>query len=108
MEVTMSEWRQPDWNVMLKPWRDVQPSNQGGVGTIEDYQTIRNIEWQSRAAPPSEYENHLADALEKILGDGHHDLPEIVAHLNALRVYAPSGRAWSEESFCAEMKRLAT
>ncbi|HKN09923.1 MAG TPA: recombinase-like helix-turn-helix domain-containing protein [Pseudomonadota bacterium] len=107
MEAMMSEWRQPDWNVFLKPWRDTAPSHQGGVGTIEDYQTIRNIEWQSRFAPPTEYENHLADALEKLLGDGTHDLAGIVSQLNAMHVYAPSGRAWSEESFCAELKRLA-
>jgi hypothetical protein len=46
----MSKWRQPDWKVFLKPWRDGPPSHQGGVGAIEDYQNIRNIEWQSRAA----------------------------------------------------------
>jgi hypothetical protein len=102
----MSEWRQPDWNVLLKPWGDTAPSNQGGVGKIEEYATIQNIEWQSRSAPPTEYENHLADALEKVLGDGNHDLPGIVTHLNEMRVYAPTGRAWTEESFCAEMKRL--
>jgi hypothetical protein len=32
------------------------PSNEGGVGAIEDYQTIGNIEWQSCSAPPAEYE----------------------------------------------------
>lgn len=102
----MSEWRQPGWNVFLKPWRDAAPSKEGGVGTIEHYESIRNIEWQSRSAPPTEYENHLGDALEKILGEGIHDLSGIVAHLNQMRVYAPTGRAWSEESFCAEMTRL--
>jgi hypothetical protein len=102
----MSEWRQADWNVFLKPWRDIAPSNQGGVGAIESYETIRNIEWQSRSAPPTEYENHLADALERILGDGNHDLPDIISKLNEMRVYAPTGRAWSEETFCAELQRL--
>ena len=90
----------------LKPWQDAVPSHQGGVVTIEDYQAVRNIEWQSRSAPPTEYENHLADAIERILGDGIHDLPGVVAHLNEMRVYAPTGRAWSEESFCAELSRL--
>ena len=102
----MSEWRQPDWNVLLKPWSDTAPSNRGGAGSIENYQGIRNLEWQSRSAPPSEYENHLADALERVLGEGIHDLPGVIAHLNQMRVYGPTGRAWSEESFCEEMKRL--
>jgi hypothetical protein len=102
----MSEWRQQEWNQFLKPWREAAPSNQGGVGAIEDYQNIRNIEWQNRSAPPTEYENHLADALEKILGDGTHDLAGIVGRLNEMRVYAPTGRAWSEDSFRAELKRL--
>ena len=102
----MSEWNQPDWNELLKPWSDTAPSNRGGAGSIEDYRDIRNLEWQSRSAPPSEYENHLADALERILGEGIHDLPAIITHLNQLHVYGPTGRAWSEESFCDEMKRL--
>lgn len=102
----MSEWQPAEWNTALKPWRDAAPSNRGGAGSIEDYREIRNLEWQSRSAPPTEYENHLAEALEQILGDGIHDLPGIVAGLNRMRVHSPMGRAWTDESFAEEIKRL--
>lgn len=104
----MSEWDQAEWNASLKPWRESTPSNRGGAGSIEDYREIKNLEWQSRSAPPTEYENHLGDALERILGEGIHDLAGIVANLNRMRVHSPAGRAWTEEGFAEEMKRLGT
>ena len=103
----MSEWRQPDWNEWLNPRDETACSRQAGAAAIEDYTVLRNIEWQSRAAPPSGYENRLADALERILGEGAHDLADIVAQLNAAGVFPAGEEAWTQESFCAELKRLS-
>jgi len=65
-----------------------------------------NIEWQTRAAPPSEHENRLADALEQIFALGTESLPDIVRQLNAGGVLDPSGEPWTEASFQDCMKNL--
>ena len=55
---------------------------------------------------PSEYERQLATAVFGILSRGTHDLPGIVAALNATAVRTADGQPWSETSFSAEMERL--
>ena len=72
----------------------------------ETVDNIENIVWQSRAAPPSDYENALGDALENLFRDKIHDLPGIVAGLNEAGIHGPDGRYWTEASFQAEMARL--
>lgn len=94
-----------EYNLALKPWKGVQPSK-GGAGNIETVDNIENIVWQSRAAPPSDYENALGDALENLFRDKIHDLPGIVAGLNEAGIHGPDGRYWTEASFQAEMARL--
>lgn len=74
-----------------------------GRGEIEE---PRNVEWQTRAAAPSEFENRLGDALERAFADGAATLAEVVAHLNAQGSRDAEGQAWSEASFQAQMKRL--
>ena len=102
----MSEWQASTWNPNLKPWRGAQPGNRAGAGVIESYDVLANIEWQTRAGPPSEYESMLADALEHILGQGIHDLAGIVGQLIQMRVMDQGGRPFTAESIQQEMKRL--
>lgn len=55
---------------------------------------------------PGPYERALCQNLMQILGRKVHDLPAIVAALNQTDV-RPEGQAlWTEELFCAEVKRL--
>ncbi|MFZ1388071.1 MAG: recombinase-like helix-turn-helix domain-containing protein [Thiolinea sp.] len=95
-----------EYNSTLAPWRGVKPSNKGGAGNIEQVDKIENIVWQNRMAPPTDYENALADALESLFRQNKMELPEIVAGLNATGMHGPDGRYWTEESFQAEMARL--
>ena len=89
----------------VNPWLQGQPDNKGGADTVEDPTRPRNIVWQSRARPPSEYENELADALERIFADGVHDLADIVERLNQ-DFPKTDGSSWTEDGFQAEMKQL--
>jgi Recombinase-like helix-turn-helix domain len=96
-----------EWNENLTPWKEMQPSNKGGKGNIETYGQLTNIVWQSRSAPPTDYENSLGDALEDVMADGTHDLPGIIKGLTERGVKARDGKAFDENSFKAELKRLA-
>jgi hypothetical protein len=73
---------------------------------IERYDQIENLCWQTRAAPPSEYENRLGDALEAAFDQGATELAALVTHLNQTQLRAPDGAAWTEASLAAELKRL--
>lgn len=66
-----------------------------------------NVVWQTRTRAPTEYELALVQALETVMADGTHDLSGIVRGLNALNFRMQDGAMWSEESFTAEIKRLA-
>jgi hypothetical protein len=67
---------------------------------------LQNVEWQTRAAPPTEFENRLGDALEEIFARGIEQLSDVVAELNQLAIRDRHAKSWTEESFQAEMKRL--
>jgi len=67
--------------------------------------TLGNVPWQTRVVPQTDYERVLADALERILAETH-DLPGIVAGLNAAGLRTPEGKAWTADSFQAVIKRL--
>ncbi len=95
-----------EYNLDLKPWRGVRPSNKGGAGNIEHVDDVRNIVWQTRAAPPTDYESALAEALSNLFREGVTDLPGIVDGLNGAGIHGPEGKAWTEQSFCDEMARL--
>ncbi|NKQ57623.1 hypothetical protein HFP15_32655 [Amycolatopsis sp. K13G38] len=62
---------------------------------------------QSRTAPPTSYENALADELEAVYGRGVHDLAGVVAALNAGGLRPADGADWTEETFTAELARLS-
>lgn len=96
-----------EWNENLTPWREMKPSNKGGKGSIESYDPMENIVWQSRTAPPTDYEDALGDALENVMGDGTHDLAGIVKGLAEHGVRARNGSEFTEETFKEELKRLA-
>lgn len=82
--------------------------NKGSAATVEDPAHVENICWQTRSAPLSPYENALADALQLIFGNEIYALGDVVERLNEMKIPAPLGAVyWTEDSFCAEIARLA-
>jgi hypothetical protein len=61
---------------------------------------------QSRTREPTDWEMSLAGAIEGAFGQGHHELPALVAALNASRVRPRDGGAWTEANFRALMQEL--
>lgn len=95
-----------DFNPLLAAARHAT-EDKGSPDGIENPDTVQNIAWQTRAAPPSAAEEALADALEAIFAEGIGELPEVVARLNAVGLAPPVGATqWTEESFCTELRRL--
>ena len=74
-----------------------------GRGALE---TPLNIEWQTRAAPPTEFENRLGDALERVFASGACQLAEVVARLNEMQSFDADGKPWTQASFQEAMSRL--
>jgi len=95
-----------DHNPFLKPWLRPAPNEVGGKGRIERPGEAENIVWQTRWAPPTEYENRLGDALEVCFSEGIEELAPLIERLNEMGVLAPDGAAWTAESFEREMERL--
>lgn len=95
-----------DHNPYMAPWEKPAPNNVAGKGSIEVPGQVPNLVWQNRAAPPSAYENSLADALEKVFESGCETLDEVVQGLNAQGIRLPDGRSWTPELFETEMARL--
>jgi hypothetical protein len=61
---------------------------------------------QSRTRPPNDWEMALAGAIEAAFGQGHHELPALIAALNASRVRPREGGEWTEAGFTALMRDL--
>ena len=95
-----------DHNPHLTPWRRSQPDQAAGKGRVEQPGTTENLVWQTRAAPPTPYEDALADALVACFEDGVVDLPSLVDQLNERGVRGPDGQAWTADRFEREMARL--
>ncbi len=95
-----------DHNPYLAALRQSRPGEAAGKGRIERPEDARNITWQTRAVPPTAYENELGDALEAIFGAGVEDLPTLVARLNERGVRDASGQDWTEDSFARAMRHL--
>ena len=95
-----------DHNPLLKPWIRPKPEDSAGKGWIERPDQVANLAWQTRPAPPSEYENKLGDALVACFGSGIEELSALVARLNEMGVLSPVGTPWTVESFEREMARL--
>lgn len=67
-----------------------------------------NETFQTRAAPPSDYENKLGDALEEAFKRKIHDLDGIIKVIEEQAVPNPQGASWSVASLTAELARLGT
>lgn len=61
---------------------------------------------QARTRTPTPYEDLLGDAIERAFAAGVHDLAGLVEHLNRSHTTTPSGVAWTEENYRAEMAVL--
>ncbi|OMR36177.1 recombinase-like helix-turn-helix domain-containing protein [Burkholderia pseudomallei] len=96
-----------NFNPLLMPWRAPQPDNVAGKGQIEIPGRMPNLVWQTRKAEPTQYENDLGDALERVFESGATELAEVVAGLNRIGFRAPDGAEWTAERFCAELAALA-
>ena len=67
----------------------------------------KDIIWQQRRdRTPSDYENAMGDALEKIFDEGIEDLDGIVQRLNELDVASSDGAPWTAASFQKEIAKL--
>lgn len=95
-----------DHNPKLKPWETPAPNNVAGKGKIEVPGQMQNIVWQNRAAPPSDYENALGDALEAVFAAGAETAEQVVEGLNRNGFRRPDGQAWTVSLFETEMARL--
>ena len=88
------------------PWLAAPRGNKGDAGTIEDPRRPELLRWQTRARPPTVYEERLADALITIFSGEVYELPGIVARLNDAGIPAPDGAPWTEAGFKAAMRDL--
>ena len=95
-----------DYNPLLKPWARPKPEESAGVGAIEQPDKVVNYIWQTRAAPPTAYENRLGDALVECFGAGIAEVDALVARLNAMGILAPDGAPWTVARFELELARL--
>jgi hypothetical protein len=81
--------------------------DKGTEAGIERPDRVENVAWQTRAAPPTDAENALADALQAIFADEVYDLAQIVERLNRLGIAPTAGAGrWTEASLRAELGRL--
>ncbi|MGU7778811.1 recombinase-like helix-turn-helix domain-containing protein [Burkholderia sp. PU8-34] len=96
-----------NFNPFLKPWVAPQPNNVAGKGQIEIPGQVENRIWQNRKAEPTQYENDLGDALERVFETGATELDDVVAGLNRIGFRTPDGALWTAERFCAEVAALA-
>lgn len=62
---------------------------------------------QARRRAPTQFEDLLADAIERAFAAGHWELPALVASLNASAVQSANGAAWTEDSLAQELSRLS-
>lgn len=61
---------------------------------------------QARSAPPTAWQQELANAIESVFSNGAQELDEVIAGLNASRVRPPNGGDWTAENFTAVMRDL--
>jgi hypothetical protein len=99
------EQRHPmDHNPYLRP---AASTGEAAKGSIEKVDAAQNLVWQTRAAPPTDYENRLADTLEQIFAAGIDELAPLVARLNQLGSRSPEGAQWTEDTLQAYLRRFA-
>lgn len=94
------------FNPNLHQWKDLPAQRVAGTGYIEIPGKAENLRWQTRSCVPSQFENELADALEKAYEAGAKTAEEIVNALNAQNFKTRSGHAWTVALFESEMAIL--
>ncbi len=96
-----------EFNPYLKPTKDTLEDTGGGTGYIEaPADDFFNMVWQTREAPPDEYQLKLSAVLAELFDAGHTELGEIISGLEDSDVRPPKGGAWTEQVFRSEMLRL--
>ena len=95
-----------DHNPLLKAFLTDARGSDPEKGRIEQVDETQNIEWQTRPAPPSDYENALGDALVACFEEGIDELAPLVKRLNELAVKTPDGAAWTADNFQSVLARL--
>jgi hypothetical protein len=95
-----------DFNPYLQAFRAARRSEAAGKGQIYNAPERELIVWQTRPAPPSEFELSLAAALEQIFAQRTYELPDIVAALNREGVRTRQGDTWTEQNFVATFREL--
>lgn len=95
-----------DHNPNLKPWEKPAPNNAAGKGKVEAPGQASNIVWQTRAVVPTEFENALGDALEKVFEAGATTLEQVVDGLNGIAFRTSDGQPWTAARFETEMARF--
>lgn len=93
-----------DHNPYLRP---AASTGEAAKGSIEKVDAAQNLVWQTRPAPPTDYDNRLADTLEQIFAAGIEELAPLVARLNELGSRSPEDAQWTEDIFLAYMRRFA-
>jgi hypothetical protein len=63
---------------------------------------------QTRRREPTAWEDLLGDSIERAFAAGITELPALVAHLNRTGPNYPGGGEWTEQSYQAEIARLAS
>jgi len=95
-----------DFNPYLQAFRAARRSEAAGRGQIYNAPERELIVWQTRPAPPSEFELSLAAALEQLFAQRIYELPDIVAALNRDGARTRQGEPWTEQSFVATFREL--
>lgn len=95
------------FNPKLSPWKQPQPNNVAGNGTIEIPGQTENMIWQTRKAEPTRFENDLGDALVNAFDAGAIELDQVVESLNEQGLRSQDGARWTMESFTQTMRKLA-
>ena len=95
-----------DYNPHLKNLQRPEPDQTAGKGKIQKPGEGDNLVHQTRATPPTDYENNLGQALEEIFSENITEINDVVRRLNELGIQTHKGGTWTEEAFLSEMKRL--
>lgn len=61
---------------------------------------------QARTAPPTPYEDQLADSIERAYAQGIHALDDLLSCLNQSGPLGPNGQPWTAKTFVEQLDRL--
>ena len=95
-----------DHNPLLMGFLQDRTDREAARGSIEAPDRQDNIIWQTRPAPPTEFENRLADALIACFEAGITELDPLVRRLNDMGMRTPDGNDWTPENFAATLDRM--